>query len=133
MLWIYWLEKHPAYFSKVDHLWQACRKQQHEVSSSILTIGEVLVMPARHQLLQSQSMVEAFFASGAVRVLPIEPPAMRIFAQLRASTRVPPADALHLACAAAHGVDYFLTNDKSLRPLKIPGIQTIAALDVNLT
>ena len=46
--------------------------------------------------------------------------------------RVTPADAIHLASAAAAGVDLFLTNDRALQPLLIPGIHFIAGLGVNL-
>jgi predicted nucleic acid-binding protein len=36
------------------------------------------------------------------------------------------ADAIHLACAASAGIDLFLTGDKQLTKLDIPGIQFIA-------
>jgi predicted nucleic acid-binding protein len=54
------------------------------------------------------------------------------YARIRASYRVSPADAIHLASAASAGVDLFLTNDHRLQPLAIPGIQFIAGMDVNL-
>jgi hypothetical protein len=47
------------------------------------------------------------------------------FADIRASTRVKPADALHLALAASAGTDYFVTTDTRLHSLTIPGISRI--------
>ncbi|HEY7838794.1 MAG TPA: hypothetical protein VIC54_09360 [Terriglobales bacterium] len=41
-------------------------------------------------------------------------------------------DALHLAIAATAGVNLFLTNDRRLHRLKVPGIDFIAGLDTNL-
>ncbi len=54
------------------------------------------------------------------------------FSDIRASPNVKPADAIHLACAAASGVDLFLTNDSKLQKLVVPGIQFIAGIDVNV-
>jgi predicted nucleic acid-binding protein len=45
---------------------------------------------------------------------------------------LPPADAIHLACAAQAGTDLFLTNDKRLVGKFVPGIQFIAGLDMQL-
>jgi predicted nucleic acid-binding protein len=45
---------------------------------------------------------------------------------------VSPADAIHLACAAARGVDLFLTHDDALRKLIVPGIPFIAGIDGKL-
>jgi hypothetical protein len=48
---------------------------------------------------------------------------------LRASTSVRSANAIHLATASASGVDLFLTHDKKLQRLSIPGVPFIAGLD----
>jgi hypothetical protein len=54
------------------------------------------------------------------------------YGQVCAHSRVMPAGATHLARAAHTGVDLFLTNDRELPDLVIPGIHFIAGLDVNL-
>lgn len=51
------------------------------------------------------------------------------YARIRGSLGIPPADAVHWACAAQAGADLFLTNDKRLVGKIIPGIQFIATLD----
>jgi predicted nucleic acid-binding protein len=58
--------------------------------------------------------------------LPFDGGAVAPFAQLRAIQRLKIADAIHLACAASAGIDLFLTGDKQLLKLDVPGIQFIA-------
>jgi hypothetical protein len=55
-----------------------------------------------------------------------------IYAKIRAENRVSPADAIHLACAAEAGVNLFLTNDRRLTGLIVPGIDFIAGMGVDL-
>jgi hypothetical protein len=40
--------------------------------------------------------------------------------------KVKSADSINLACAASAGIDLFLTGDKQLMKLNVPGIQFIA-------
>jgi predicted nucleic acid-binding protein len=58
--------------------------------------------------------------------LPFDEGAVAPFSRLRAKDKVKIADAIHLACAASAGIDLFLTGDKQLARLDIPGIQFIA-------
>jgi predicted nucleic acid-binding protein len=51
------------------------------------------------------------------------------YSLIRAETRVSQADGIHLATAAAAGVDLFITNDEKLQALAIPGIRFFADLD----
>jgi predicted nucleic acid-binding protein len=55
-----------------------------------------------------------------------------LYASIRATHTVSPADAIHLAAAAQAKVDLFLTNDRKLVGKVIPGVQFVAGLDVNL-
>jgi predicted nucleic acid-binding protein len=52
--------------------------------------------------------------------------AVGTFAFLRSSSKLKIADSIHLACAASAGIDLFLTGDKQLAKLDVPGIQFIA-------
>jgi len=51
------------------------------------------------------------------------------YASLRATHTIRNADAIQLACAAHFGVDLFITNDKNLHKLNVPGIGFIAPLE----
>jgi predicted nucleic acid-binding protein len=52
--------------------------------------------------------------------------AVSVFAKLRGKEGIKAPDAIHLACAASGGIDLFLTGDKKLPKLDVPGIQFIA-------
>jgi predicted nucleic acid-binding protein len=95
-------------------------------------MGEVLVEPLKHKHAALAAKVRQLFDSGGIEMLPFDRQAAELFAQLRSTANVAPADAIHLACAAAAGVDLFLTHDKNLHKLHVPGIQFIAGLDVNV-
>ena len=68
----------------------------------------------------------------SVELIPLSRPVMERYAQIRGSRSVLPPDAIHLACAAESGTDLFLTNDRRLHRLAIPGIQFIAGIDAGL-
>jgi predicted nucleic acid-binding protein len=137
MLFIYWLEANPQFGDRVAELLQASISRGDKIFTSIITIGEVLVLPVRNKDLEATRKIERFFDSDLITILPVTRPVVNLFAEVRAGVRpgfpkVAPADALHLACAGAHGIDLFLTNDKDLHRQQIPGIQFIAGLDVNV-
>ena len=54
------------------------------------------------------------------------------YARIRAQCKVSPADAIHLASAAGANVDLYLSNDGTLKKLKIDGIRFIAGLDASI-
>jgi predicted nucleic acid-binding protein len=58
--------------------------------------------------------------------LPFDEGAVAPFSKLRSKEKLKVADAIHLACAASAGIDLFLTGDKQLTRLDVPGIQFIA-------
>jgi len=63
--------------------------------------------------------------------LPFDKGAVEPFGRLRGEQKLKIADAIHLACAASAGIDLFLTGDKQLLKIDVPGIQFIA--DFNST
>jgi predicted nucleic acid-binding protein len=62
--------------------------------------------------------------------LPFDAGAVEPFSKLRSKQKVKIADAIHLACAASAGIDLFLTGDKQLTKLDVPGIQFIVDFNV---
>lgn len=132
MVFVYWLENHPDYAARVDYIFHSMMERGDQFCGCYLSIGEVLTRPIQMNQLQLVAEIERFFDSGIVEMLPFERKAAQEFARLRSTANVSPADAIHLACAAASGVDLFLTHDKALHKLRVPGIQFIAGLDVNV-
>jgi predicted nucleic acid-binding protein len=76
--------------------------------------------------------IRAYMQTSAVELLPFNWETTEIYARIRAENNVPSTDAIHLATAAQARTDLFLTNDRSLTRLTIPGIHFIAGLDTNL-
>jgi len=132
MVFIYWLENHPSYATRVEQIFQAMVTRGDRLYASTLSIGEALARPLKQQQFQLVAQIEQVFDSGLIEVLPFDRKAAGRFAKLRATTNASPADAIHLACAGAAGVDLFLTHDKSLHKLQVDGIQFIVGLDVNV-
>jgi predicted nucleic acid-binding protein len=97
--------------------------------TNIFTIGEVLTGPRKKNDEAGISGLKAFFDSQDVEILPFGFEAVDHYSLIRAKVRVSQADGIHLATAAAAGVDIFITNDGDLRKLKIPGIRFFADLD----
>lgn len=132
MLFVYWLEDHPRYAPRVDYIFRSMLTRGDRFCASYLSLGEVLAGPLKHKQTQLAAKIEQFFDSGLLEMLPFDRKAARQFASLRATTNVSPADAIHLACAGAAGVDLFLTHDQGLHKMRVQGIQFIAGLDVNV-
>ncbi|MGC1463099.1 MAG: type II toxin-antitoxin system VapC family toxin [Terracidiphilus sp.] len=132
MVFVYWLEEHPTYAARVEEILQSMLHRGDRLCASYLCLGEVLTGPLRHKHAVLAAKVRQLFDSGGIEVLPFDHKAAELFAELRANANVRPADAIHLACAAASGVDLFLTHDADLHKLRVPGIQFIAGLNVNV-
>lgn len=133
MVFIYWLENHPAYANRVEHIKRQMEARQDRLFTSTLAAAEVMTGPKKARDLQTVSSVEAYFRSSDLSVLPFEFAEGLHYSDIRAQYRAVTApDAVHLACAAAEGIDVFITNDKNLIGKKVPGIQFIVGLDTNL-
>lgn len=129
MLFIYALEGHPEFAPKLVTLLEEMKRRGDTLCTSVITVGEVLVGPIKMGSHSGADRVRAYFTSGAVEVLPLTFEAALQFAHIRAWTGAGPPDALHLATASTADIDLFITNDKKLHSLKIPGIPLIAGLD----
>lgn len=88
--------------------------------------------PYRKGASELADQISEAFHSPSIQLIPFTEETAGRNARLRGTHRVSPADAIHLASAASAGVDLFLTNDHSLQPLIIPGIQFIAGLGVTI-
>jgi len=75
---------------------------------------------------------KAMLESAVDLIVPFTIETAELYAQIRGSMNVPPADAIHLASAAQARADLFLTNDDRLVGKFVPGIQFIASLQAPL-
>ena len=129
MLFIYWLEEHAEFAPQVELLATRMAARGDRICASYLSLGEVLTRPYQKDNRQSIADAERLFDSSIVEMLPFDRSAAREYARLRATAKVRPADAMHLACAAAGSVDLFVTNDMELCRLQATGLPWIAGLD----
>ncbi len=129
MLFVYWLEDKQPYSQLIDAIFRRMIERGDSLCTSAFTVGELLVAPQKQGDKDLEARIQTFFEGPQVEVLPFALTTARRFAQVRASSNIRSADAIHLACAAARGVDLFLTNDHVLRKLVIPGIQFIDGIE----
>ena len=61
-------------------------------------------------------------------MVPFDRAAAPLFAAVRRDGGIRPPDAIQLACAAAAGVDLFITSDERLSRRVVPGIHFIQSL-----
>ena len=126
MLFNYLLDDHPLYVARVRQILQRSIKRRDSLFTSYLVLGEVMTgaerSPDPHTRLAVREALEKFGFS----FLAFDAGAVAPFSRLRAQTKVKVADAIHLACAASAGIDLFLTGDKDLLKLDVPGIHFIA-------
>jgi predicted nucleic acid-binding protein len=132
MLFIYLLERNPIYIVRLRQLLRQHVERGDDLCTNHLVLGEVMVGPRKlGNHLRAQAFRDSIISYN-VRVLQFDMDATNIYSQIRATTKVTTPDAIHLACAAAEGVDVFITNDTNLPKLAIPGIGKIVGLDTNI-
>jgi uncharacterized protein len=132
MLFVYWFEDNPQYAARVEEIYRKMRQRKDKLLTSAFTVGEILAGSYRRGQADEGRNIRQLFESFEVELIPFAAETAERYGQIRGSSRVSPADAIHLASAAHAGVDLFLTDDRELRSLVIPGIHFIAGLDVNL-
>jgi predicted nucleic acid-binding protein len=126
MLLIYLLEGNADYRQRADELLARAFRRQDKLFTSWLALGEIMAGAERapHRR-ESESIRKTLEEMGFI-FLPFDGGAVSTFSKLRAREKLKAPDAIHLACAASAGIDLFLTGDKQLTRLDVPGIQFIA-------
>jgi predicted nucleic acid-binding protein len=132
MLFIYLLQDDPKFGERVRYLRTRSLARGDEICTSSLVIGEVLAGVHRDRTPADAVRVRDGILSAGVRVLPFDLSASETFGKIRATHRTSASDSIHLACAAVAGIDLFLTGDKQLLKLHIPGIKFIDSIDTQL-
>lgn len=127
-VFIYLFEDYEPFSSMVDAVWRRMIQRGDKLVTSAMTLGELLVKPSK---LGQTSLIEQYDHAIRTRaqVISFDPQVAWRYALLRATHNIHNADAIQLACAAHFGVDIFITNDRQLHKLNVPGIGFIAPLD----
>jgi predicted nucleic acid-binding protein len=127
-LFIYLLEGSGEPFGLVQKLMHRMFERKDHLLTSTLTIGEVLVKPIETLGYRSAERLERFLESPGVQIISFDRAAARIYAQLRRDRAIRPPDAIQLSCAAAAGVNLFITNDERLSRAVVPGVDFVVPL-----
>lgn len=125
-LLIYLLEGNPDFRPRADALLARSRVRRDLLFTTCLAVGEVMAGAARFENPIKASAVRETLEEIGFRFLPFDDGALRPFSLLRGRRKLGIADSIHLACAASAGIDLFLTADRQLTKLDVPGIQFIA-------
>jgi predicted nucleic acid-binding protein len=126
MLFIYLLEDNPAFSQRVSQLLDRSYRRGDSLYTSCLALGEVIAGAEKSPLPQKAMAMRQTIDEMGFSYLPFDNGAVAPFSRLRGKQKVKIADSIHLACAASAGIDLFLTGDKQLTKLDVPGIQFIA-------
>lgn len=127
-LFIYLFEGHAEFLAPTQALRERMRERKDELLTSVMTLAEIQVGPRR-----SKDFSRSDAYRDAIRqtctVLAFDEAAADIYAQLRENPAIKPPDAIQLSCAAAAGVEVFITNDRNLQRITVPGIHFVTSLD----
>jgi predicted nucleic acid-binding protein len=126
MLFIYLFEGHPTFSSRARHLLEKARRRGDTLCTSYLALGELMSGASKSPNPQKALGVRGIIREMGFSCLPFDEGAVVPFSRLRSKEELKVADAIHLACAASAGIDLFLTGDRQLTKLDVPGIQFIA-------
>lgn len=117
-----------THHERVVQLRKAMLARGDQLTTTTLTLGEILVKPVSSG---DEALVREYESAivNAALTIPFDLKAARNFARIRADRSVRAPDAVQLACAAAANTDLFITNDDRLRHKRIDGIQFITSID----
>ena len=127
-LFIYLFESREPFSTQVETLRSRMLVRGDQLLTSAITLGEILVKPIQVGDTKMVDYYQRLFRETTV-LLPFEEKAAVVYARLRVDRSLRPPDAIQLACAAAAGVDLFITNDVRLQSKQVPGIQFIVPLE----
>ena len=125
-LFVYLLEG-GAFAGRVKQLRARMLERGDQLVTSALTLGELLVKPRE----QGDAAVRDHETTirAVATILPFDVQSAPRYAAIRADRGITAPDAIQLACAAAAGVDLFITNDDRLSRKYVPDVKFITSLD----
>lgn len=129
MLLIYLLEGNEESRARADELLARSHRRGDTLFTSYLSLGEIMAGIGDSQYAVKSAEIRSVLGEIGLSFLAFDGGAVEPFSRLRARERIKSADAIQLACAASAGIDLFLTGDKQLQRLDVPGIQFIAGFN----
>lgn len=132
MLFIHLLEDKGPMGERAAAIQDAMQKRGDQLCTSVFTLGELLVQPIRLGMAEAAAKIREVLRSPEVEILPFSEDVAEQYGHIRAQFPIATADAIHVASASRARINLFLTNDRRLRRLHVPGIDFIAPLNTGL-
>jgi predicted nucleic acid-binding protein len=125
-LFVYLLEG-GSFAGRVREIRSRMLARGDQLMTSALTLGELLVAPRTKgdAAVRDHEMTLRKIAT----ILPFDVGCAARYAAIRADRTIKAPDAIQLSCAAAAGVDLFITNDDRLSRRQVPDIKFIVSLE----
>ncbi len=120
VVWIYEFEAHPVFGQVTNVLFRDGFGAGHcRAACSLLALGELLVQPLAQGRPDLADRYRQIITPGPdLTVWEIRRDVIEAAASLRAHHRIRMLDAIHVASAAIHRADCFITNDEGLRSIR---------------
>ena len=129
-IFIYLLEDYGPDSDRVAAMRERMLERGDQLITSAFTIGEVTVKARREGRPDLCQQYEDAFVENA-QIIPFDIQTARLYSEIRShrTRNIRPADAIQIACAAIADTDLFVTNDKKLHQLSVPGIHFITSVE----
>jgi predicted nucleic acid-binding protein len=128
---IYFIERHPTYFSLVHPFFSAVESGDIQVVTSTLTLTEVLIHPYRKgDIALARQYYRILRGAANLRMLAPSTQIAAEAARIRAAHGLKTPDAIQMATALSERATAFLTNDTGIS--SIPGL-SVTVLEKLLT
>ena len=119
-VFIYAVEGFQPHDATLAELFTLIEQRKLQVTTSEITLAEVLVLPLRENRPELARMYEQLLAAdGPIDVVPINRDILRQTARVRAHSSTKPFDAIHIATAIATASTFFLSEDRRLNPAPV--------------
>ncbi len=128
MLFVYLFEGNVDFEKPTAELRRKMVARGDQLLTSTMTLAEVQVGPRKANNIALAEQYRDVIRQ-TCEVISFNEAAADLYAKLRQNPAIRPADAIQLSCAGVAGVELFITNDKALQRLTVPGIHFITSLD----
>ncbi len=122
-IFIYLIEENPLYLNQVYKLLDFLEKNEYEIITSTLTLGEILTKPYKDKRMDLVKTYKAFFSE--MQLIELNSKIASLFAKIRADYKIKTPDAVQLASAVYAKADLFVTNDDGLSRFKSKGCRVV--------
>jgi predicted nucleic acid-binding protein len=127
-IFIYFIEEDSRYLSLIKPLFETIDRGDLLAVTSGLSLMEVLVIPYRSGNAALADRYESLLThSRGLRFIEVDRHLLKAAAQLRATFKLKPPDAIQVAAALVGECKSFLTNDRRIRA--VPGLKILQVKD----